>query len=142
MTFEEGGKPFRVSVRLWQSDPIAPFFSLHPSDFSFHTSAFSFILHPSFSFLRNVKACQGQIGGLGDFNVLIRAHQDCDGMAKAFDEARLVATVEAIGLGAREGIDKEAGAERLGGLRQDDSLTRDGAKNELPLHLLDGIYAR
>jgi len=42
-------------------------------------------------------------------------------MAEAFDEARLVVAVEAIGLGAREGIEEEAGAERLRGLSQDNA---------------------
>ena len=59
-------------------------------------------------------------------------------MAEALHQARFVSAIEAVSLGAREGVEQDFRAERLRGLRQDHTLAGNGPQDQLPLDLLDG----
>jgi hypothetical protein len=90
-----------------------------------------------------VELGQGQVAGLGNLQINLRAGDDGNGMAGALDDGGFVGAEEAVGGGLGEGALEQAAAEALRGLGEDDEFAGDGGGDESAvggaLDLLDGV---
>ena len=96
--------------------------------------------------LAEVELGQLEVAGLGNLQINLRAVDDGDRMAGAFDNRGLVGAYESVRLGLGEGALQQAVAKALRGLSQHDKFARNGGSNESAVgsafDLLDGVDGR
>ncbi len=93
--------------------------------------------------LGQVELGEGEVAGLGDFEVDVGTGDDGNRVAGALDDGGFVGADEAVGGGLGEGALEEAAAEALGSLGEDHEFAGDGRGDDGSvggaLDLLDGV---